>query len=168
MPNLITAKEIREIFSYDAETGIFLWRVSRGKAARGAVAGRKSLYGYMEIKFDKKIYKAHRLAWLYIYGKWPKQQIDHVNGVRDDNRIENLRECSAVQNQQNRKINSNNTSGYPGVDFNKRADRWRAYIRLNGSLKHLGFFANPQDAHAAYLKAKSEFHTFNPIPRKEM
>ncbi|UZB05518.1 HNH endonuclease [Xanthomonas citri pv. fuscans] len=154
-----------EVLSYDAETGLFLWRVGRGGTAKGAVAGSKSVAGYVQIKFDRKFYYAHRVAWLLIHGRWPSHHIDHINGVRDDNRLANLRECSAGQNQQNRGRSSNNASGYTGVSFHSLVDKWQAHIQINGLRSHLGYFQNSEDARAAYLAAKAQFHKFNPVIR---
>ncbi|HDS1550738.1 TPA: HNH endonuclease [Stenotrophomonas maltophilia] len=106
----------------------------------------------------------HRIVWLLTHGTWPKDQIDHINGVRTDNRPENLRQASALDNQQNLKTRVDNTSGYPGV--RRSLSRWSALIAHGGKRHYLGNYDTPEQAYAAYLEAKSRLHTFNPVPRE--
>lgn len=116
--------------------------------------------GYVVIMIDGKSYQAHRLAWLYIYEKWPDNMIDHLNTIRDDNRITNLRDVEHNINIQNqRRAQKNNKSaGLLGVTFNKLAQKYVAQIKLNGKNKYLGLFDNAEDAHEAYLEAKRQYH----------
>ena len=89
---MITQEELKELLDYNPETGLFTWNVYnniKNKTTAGTFND-----GYIQIKIKQKIYQAHRLAWLYVYGEWPKGQIDHINGIRDDNRIENLRDVT--------------------------------------------------------------------------
>lgn len=161
----LTAERLRELLSYDPETGIFLWRVSLSRrVALGMTAGTLC-GGYTLIRICEKAYRAHRLAWLYVHGRWPIDQLDHINGIRDDNRIANLREANNVEQQQNRAMQRNNTSGHHGVGWCKRDAKWHARIMFKGVRKSLGFFDSLEEASAAYLRAKAELHQFQPVPR---
>lgn len=159
---------VRQRFSYDPLTGQLTWReVKRNRAAKrwiGKPAGSKNQHGYVQVQVDGRMYQAHRLIWLYVYGEIP-EYIDHVNGAREDNRLANLRACRAFENQQNRKRHENTTTGYTGVIVDKRRGKFVAKIGFLGKQKHLGSFNTPQEAHAAYLAAKRSIHTFNPTVR---
>ncbi len=100
-----------------------------------------------------KMYKAHRLAWFYMTGEWPPDQIDHIDGDRDNNRLVNLRKATNAQNGANARLSKNNSSGFKGVSFDTSVGRWRASIRRNRQLHYLGFFNTPEEAHAAYASA---------------
>lgn len=156
-------KNIRNIILYNQDTGALTWKQSRGgKAKDGAVAGTSHNRGYIIVRVNGRRYLAHRLAWFLYYGVWPEKQIDHINGIRSDNRIVNLRDVSPVVNCQNlRKPTIRNKSGYLGVM--PSGDRWMAQIRINGNRTHLGRFKTPEEAHAAYLEAKRRFHEGNTI-----
>jgi hypothetical protein len=155
-PNL-TAEEVRSLFHYDPDTGVFTRKVNRHRFKSGEVAGTKSDEGYINIKVQKSTYKAHRLAWLYVYGAFPDLQIDHINGIRSDNRIANLREVTHSGNTQNqRTYQRSNKSGFLGVSPNNR--RWKATISVHGEYKYLGTFDTPELAHQAYLDAKRSLH----------
>lgn len=110
--------------------------------------------GYVQIMIDRKVYSGHRLAWLYVYGEWPRGQIDHVNGIRNDNRIANLRESSQAQNCGNVTRHQDNKSGYKGV-FKCRG-KWQAQVCRDGVKRHLGTFETPEAAHAAYCDAAKQ------------
>jgi len=162
----LTAERLREVLAYDASSGQFVWKVRPAQRIKaGAVAGTKNNQGYWAIRVDGNKHGAHRLAWLYVYGHWPADQIDHRNGVRDDNRICNLREATLSENQQNRKPNSNNASGHAGVYWYKRGRKWQASICIDGDLIHLGYFDQKADAVEARAKAKSNLHQFQPVAR---
>jgi HNH endonuclease/AP2 domain len=110
---------------------------------------------------DRQHYLAHRLAWLYMTGAWPKDQLDHKNGVRNDNRWHNLRETTAQENAHNQDDNSKKANCYSkhiGVSWHKQRRRWRAYIKVSGKNRHIGLFDTEKAARAAYLKAKDELH----------
>lgn len=157
----LTQELLRSFLDYEPETGRFLWRVSRGKAKPGKQAGRVHHEGYVTIMIGGREYGAHRLAWLHAYGKWPDQVIDHINGNRSDNRLENLRDVTCSANQQNRRAacSSNKTSGLIGVTKSKGRSKYRAEIQVNGRSIHLGVYDTKQDAHEAYLKAKKDLHS---------
>jgi hypothetical protein len=156
---MITQRRLRDLLSYDPETGIFRWRVSRGKAKSGAVAGsiNKST-GYRIIMLFGRRYKAHRLAWFYMKGEWPVDKIDHRNTIRNDNRFKNLREATAAGNQHNSGRRRNNRSGYKGVDFKAGCGKWRAAITVNSRQMHLGYFTDIDAAAAAYAAAAAQYH----------
>ena len=162
---MITQKRLKEVLDYDAEKGVFRWKISTRKIKVGKVAGTNKGNGYIGIQIDGKIYQAHRLAWLYVYGYFPKKDTDHINMIKSDNRINNLRESERWQNMGNIKKFSNNKSGYKGVCFYKRDGNWKAQIRANGVLKHLGYFPTKELAADAYDKAATigfeEFRNLN-------
>lgn len=156
--------------SYCIETGEFRW-VTCMNYPVGSIAGRVVECGYRSIKLLGRTFFEHRLAWLYVTGSWPAQQIDHINGVKTDNRWKNLREATQAQNLQNRKptIGSTGCAGTVKDDsMPGRKKKYRAMIRIEGvaKRKYLGHFATPEEAEAAYLAAKAELHPFQPTLRK--
>lgn len=162
---MLTQARLKELFSYDAETGVFRRLCAPGKRSdlSGEVAGSKYGQGYLHINVDGRKYKAHRLAWLYVYGLWPNGRLDHRNLQKDDNRIDNLREATCSQNEQNKPLRSNNTSGITGVYWNKCAQKWQAYIKFSGRVRYLGIFEALADAVTARRSAeKSLFGEFAP------
>ncbi len=143
---------IRNRYSYDPMTGSFHFRggLKDGKIGGRADGGK----GYWRISISGKNYAAHRLAWLYVHGRWPSDQIDHINGDKSDNRIANLREASASQNTMNQGLRKDNSTGFKGVYEDKRTGRFRARITVGGKPKNLGFYATVEDAAAARRSAK--------------
>lgn len=161
----LTQARLKEVLSYEIATGEFSWLISSGKAKVGKTAGTTDKWqGRRVIIIDKVKYKAHRLAWLYVYGKWPSGMLDHINGDPKDNRIENLRECSHAENMQNHSSSGYGKSGYLGVTADR--GKWKASICKDGKTRNLGRFDSPEAAHDAYSKAKEELHLFNPKARK--
>jgi hypothetical protein len=156
----ITQEELKKILNYSPETGVFKWRVSASSRAQvGDIAGCITGEGYRLITYNKCQYKAHRLAWVYIYGNISdKIFIDHVNGKKDDNSITNLRLCSNAENQRNVGISTRNTSGFKGVHLDKSTGNWRVRPTLNGKAVHVGTYKNKLDAVAAYRKFCIENH----------
>ena len=143
MSNKITQKELKELLHYGPETGIFVWKVSPTRSVHvGDVAGTIHHLGYREIKIGGRLYRAHRLAWLYVYGKFPDDQIDHINQDPGDNRITNLRDATASKNQRNARMNKANTSGVMGVCWSKSRKKWYAQITVDGKQKYLGSYKN--------------------------
>lgn len=158
---MITQEKLKELLSYDKDTGIFTWAISGRKIYIGKIAGSKNNLGYVLIEIDGKKHRAHRLAWLYMTGSFPKDQIDHINGIKHDNKFVNLRESTQAKNVQNiRKPTKNNTTGYLGVCFNKRNNNFVASIRFNGKQKTIGYYKNAELAYEAYLNAKRETHEY--------
>ena len=157
---MITRDRLKELVSYDPDLGVFTWNKDYGvKAKKGYRAGYldKST-GYYKIGLDERRYYAHRLAWLYISGDWPRKEIDHINGHRDDNRIINLREASSAQNKYNSKRPSTNTSGIKGVSKNKRLGKWQSYIWYGNKKLHLGYFDSINDAEAVVVSKRKMMH----------
>ena len=156
----LTAEWLRELLSYSPDTGEFRWRVSLGTARAGSVAGTRQNKGYWCIKISGRAYLAHRLVWLYVHGKWPDEQIDHRNGVRDDNRIANLREATDSQNKQNRhQARVGTKTGLLGTSWCERDKRFVATIWVGGKNTRIGGYHTAEEAHAAYLEAKRKFHS---------
>jgi len=146
---------------YEPETGLFFWLSARPRIRVGNQAGYlKKDRGYTYIEFDGKSYAAHRLAWFYVTKEWPKNQIDHINGNRSDNRIENLREATNSQNRANSK--STNKNGLKGVKFIpwiKEGGRcWQSQITHNKKVLYLGCYHTKEEAHEVYLKKAKELH----------
>jgi hypothetical protein len=156
----ISAEALRLFLSYEPSSGEFLWLVSRrGPGAKaGCEAGRIDGHGYRRIKIAGVEYAAHRLAWLHMTGKWPDNEVDHINGARLDNRWANLRDVSTAVNQHNRRgAGRNNPHGLLGVSVGY-GGRFRAGIKFDGRNRHLGTYDTKEQAHSAYVQAKRQFH----------
>jgi len=152
-------KRLHELFDYDSTTGLFTRKISQGGQMPGTIAGKQRIDGYIDINISPKRYLAHRLAWFYVYGEWPKQMLDHKNGIRHDNRIQNLRQVTNSENQQNKKkVRSDSKSGLPCVYFSATHKKWASYITLNGKQKHLGYFETASEASLEYMKQKAIIH----------
>lgn len=149
----LTQDRLKQLLDYVPDTGVFMWRVSNRRKKPGAIAGTQCPKGYVRISVDAKIYAAHRLAWLHMYGVWPRNEIDHINRVRNDNRIENLREADRSLNCHNSRLRVDNVSGHRGVGWHKRLQKWRARISVAGRMHELGYFLDKESAIAAYCKA---------------
>ncbi len=150
MSSDLTVERLREVINYDPETGIFTWRIQKGRIRPGTVscyAGGRRRSPHIQIQIDKKPYTGSRLAWLYMTGSWPVAQIDHINFNTLDNRWCNLREATHSQNTGHRRLLRNNTSGYTGV-WRKggKSKKWTAEIRHNGQRINFGLFNNKEDA----------------------
>lgn len=164
---MITQELLQELLDYDPDTGVFTWlrrpgndRCTNSWNARyaGNRAGLVNARGYRMIRIGGPQYRAHRLAWLYVHGEWPADQIDHINGVSDDNRIANLREATNSENCRNKGKMPNNTSGFKGVYWNKNTRKWLAGIRVSLKFIPLGYYDCPKEAAAAYAVAAAKYH----------
>lgn len=167
----LTAERVREVLDYEPETGILRWRVARKGVMAGKVAGCKHPNGYVVVTVEFHLCQAHRLAWLYMYGEWPVNDIDHINGVKDDNRIANLRDVSHQVNKQNMRkalrpaVPSPFNTGLLGTYFNRKWRRFIAQIQdpVTMKNKYLGGYATAEEAHAVYLEAKRRLHEGNTL-----
>lgn len=155
----ISQAELKANLKYDKRTGVFTWKVQRGRANAGDVAGGVT-HGYVVIAICGTRYMAHRLAWLYETGNFPVNQIDHKNGIRNDNRFKNLRDVDVVTNAQNigSTKRSMRSTGLLGAYVFKPRDCFVSYIRAGGKKINLGYFKSAQEAHRAYLRAKTDLH----------
>ena len=140
-----SVEKLRELVSYDPETGIFVRLVQTSSGALvGDVAGNPDTYGYLHFRVQGRLYLAHRLAWYHFFGEWPTTELDHINQIRNDNRIVNLRLVNRLINSQNASLSKNNTSGFNGVNWKR--NRWIAQIQCNGKKIHIGSFKKKADA----------------------
>ncbi len=155
-----TQERLREVLHYNPESGIFTWRVRTTNCVKiGDIAGGDKGAGWHKIKIDGRNYFSHRLAWIYMHGSIDENLvIDHINGVRSDNRIANLRLVTRAQNMKNYSMPKHNTSGYKGVSLDRSSSKWKAQISHNGKKISLGLFATPEAAHDAYLVASAKYH----------
>jgi hypothetical protein len=142
----LTQERLKELLKYDPETGVFEWQVKRKKVPTKP---------YSQVWIDGRYYLLHRLAWLYVHGEIPSLFIDHINCDPTDHRIANLRLATNAQNQANQRAHRDNKVGLKGV--RRVGKRYRAVIRHNDKPLHLGYFATPEEAHAAYCSAASRF-----------
>lgn len=167
----ITQDYLKSILRYNKTTGLFTWRkrprehfaTKRGwnifnAMYAGKKAGSTGVDSYWIIKIDGKQYRAHRLAWFYVYGSWPKNEIDHTNGNTADNRWINIREATRFENAQNCGARRDNTSGYKGVSWHKITQKWQGEIRSQHKRIYLGLFDSPEKAHEAYCAAAKKYH----------
>lgn len=160
----LTHARICEALHYEPTTGVFTWAIKRkGTKGIGRVAGGLDADGYWRIKINYQEIKAHRLAWMYVYGVWPQCELDHINHSKTDNRISNLREVSRSENLQNRPMLKNNLSGYRGVHWEADRKRWRASIAIGGKQRIIGRYVDRHAAYAAYCAAAAVSHTHNPV-----
>jgi hypothetical protein len=152
---------VLDVLKYDPDTGVFTWRRNREvpKKVRGKVAGCFNKNGYRRIRIHDIEYLSHRLAWFISEGEDPgDSQVDHINGIKYDNRRENLRLVTHSENQQNRR-------SAKGYYFHKRDNKWLAQITINGKNRYLGYYSTEEEARAAYLEAKAKLHPTSPITK---
>ena len=162
MPAL-TAERVREVLDYDPETGVFRRKTHRCRNHVDVIAGsygqrrngKTGISSLARIGVDGKLYRAHRIAWLYVYGEWPPMNIDHKDGDPFNNRIANLRLATKRQNSHNRR--SMSACGLKGVSLDGRRDLWRARIKLDDKQKWLGYFRTKEEAAAAYADAARQY-----------
>ena len=147
---IFTAEYLRNILNYNSFTGI--WTKNK------KIAGYLTKQGYIIIQIDYIKYYAHRLAWFYMKGEWPPNEIDHIDKVKSNNRFNNLRLATSRQNSFNVNIRSNNTSGIKGVYWNKSHKKWQAQIKQAGKQIYLGRFINKEEAGKAVAEARILFH----------
>lgn len=158
---MLTQTRLQELMHYDPETGVFTNIKARKKISVGSIAGYTCWRGYVHMTIDRKPYLAHRLAWLYMTGKWPDFEIDHENHKRNDNRFTNLVEKTTAQNNKNLSLRRTNKSGVTGVRWSPHAKAWIARIHADGKEYSLGHFANKDEAVRVRKQAEKQ-HGFHP------
>lgn len=169
MTNLPTVRQLRQLLSYEPESGVLRWRVTRGSRAKvGGVAGSIDAdTGYVRITINYRRFLAHRVAWAICHGKWPSAFMDHRDGNRKNNRINNLREANLSQNSRNCSSRRKSTSKYLGVSWHSGKKKWEARISDGTRSHHLGTFDDEFDAARAYnttaLKIHGQFARLNTI-----
>jgi len=157
--DLITQDVIKNILEYNQYSGKFIWKNCAGRRKRnGDTAGFKDSQGYVKIKIFGKSHFAHRVAFIYMTGRSPVEEIDHVNLVKDDNKWSNLREATRLQNSMNKWKRKHNRSGFKGVSFHKRCKKWVAQIQKNKKCYHLGYYKTPQEAYSIYIREALRQH----------
>lgn len=161
-----TALRLADVLGYRPD-GTLFWKIKagNGRIAIGTTAGFPTVCGGFKVMFQKKAYWVHHVVWALHTGHMPTKFVDHINGIRSDNRFENLRECTQAENMQNRSAVGIGASRLLGV-HRYRNGKWASAITKNGQKQWLGVFDTPQEASEAYLSAKRRTHTFNPEPRK--
>lgn len=156
--NNITQSELKNILIYNPKNGEFRRKISTNRNNKpNQLVGSLRKNGYISIFIKNKSYLAHRLAWLYMTGEWPTDQIDHVNHIRKDNKWLNLRAATSNQNQRNKSLSKNNKSGFSGIYWCNKRSKWCAEIKLNNKKKHLGRFKNINDAIIARQMAEYKY-----------
>jgi hypothetical protein len=154
----LAAERLRDILTYEPETGKFYWKARPGKGVRTAGTEAGHFDGrYRQVTIDYRTYFTHRLAWLYVYGEWPKDYIDHINGDRLDNRIANLRDVTNQENHHNRRLHRSNKAGVSGVYLIARSGKWTARITVACKPIHLGNFNSKDEAITARLTAERRY-----------
>lgn len=141
---MISRQRLKEVLHYSPRSGMFFWLISAGTKKRGSVAGTVDFHGYSVITIDTKKLKAHRLAWLYEYGYSPEDQLDHINGIKTDNRLCNLRKATNAQNQWNCRVHKNNKLGVKGVRLLR--GKYIARAVKDGKNLHLGSYDTLKEA----------------------
>ena len=150
----LSYERLLEVLSYSPETGAFTWRTDRPNGSKaGDAAGYLNSKGYVSIGIDGRIFAAHRVAFLYMKRSWPPKWVDHKNRDRRDNKWTNIRVATPAENKRNCVRHRNNACGYKGVHYRAERDRWRAFIRVDGRLRHHGHFKSPEAANEAYCNA---------------
>ena len=156
---MITQERLKEVLEYDPKTGHWKWlKTLANRAVEGSIAGYINNVGYRMITIQGKLYQSSRLAFLYQNGKMPDQYVDHIDGNRSNDKWSNLREATATQNQFNRSIQKNNTSGAKGVGWDGRKNKWFAKIWIKRKCIYIGYYSNKQDAINARKNAEVIYH----------
>lgn len=155
---MASIERINQLLRLDPATGSLYWRVfANSNAVEGAQAGNVNSYGYVRVQIDGRSIFAHRIVFALANGRWPSGPLDHRNGIRSDNRPENLREASRAENNRNTKTPSHNKSGIKGVSWRADRNKWWAQIVVDGEIKRLGYFTDKEAAAAAYQEAAEKY-----------
>lgn len=158
--NHLTQTHLQTLLSYDPDTGHFTRLKTQGGGKAGTRAGYTHHTGYRYVRVDGVTVVEHRLAWFYTHGVWPKNDLDHINRVRHDNRIVNLRETTRAENCQNQPIRRSNKSGVTGVYYHKVSGKWAACINVNKKQIHLGVYDTLAQAVSARRNAETDYYTY--------
>ena len=153
---MLTQSELKQKLHYSPETEIFTRFISNNELK--IIKNLANSKGYIEIRINGIKYKSHRLAWLYVYGNFPNKSLDHINGIKTDNRIKNLREANQSENLKNIGIGKNNTSGIKGASFDKNSGKWKSQGCLNYKKVHIGLYESAEEAGIAYLEFAKKYH----------
>lgn len=156
---LPTQAEIKHLLHYDPETGVFRWRFSNSPRVKPWDVAGGLCKGYLHIGLNNGVHYAHRLAWVYMTGEWPNDQIDHIDGVRSNNAWVNLRQATNKQNMENQSLKKNNKSGFRGVSWVTRSKKWKAAVNHNKKRLFLGYFETAEDAAAVAAAKRDELFT---------
>ena len=159
MNDFIAINRLNELLTFVPEGGYFVWNKSTGRMKAGEIAGTLRPDGYVKINIDTIPYMAHRLIWFMTYGEFPDCEIDHINGIRNDNRLENLRLATSKQNKENTRLKINNTSGHRGVSWDASRNKWLAFVVNNRKFHNIGRFDDIDDAVRAVKEARNQLFT---------
>lgn len=155
----LTQTLLKDHLSYDPQTGEFMWVLPTGRrGVVGTLAGSAHVSGYVHIQILGRQYKAHRLAFLHMTGKWPSEEVDHINGDRANNKWSNLRESTRTGNNQNRPMHRRNTSGVKGVSFDKKYQKWGVKVCVNSKQINLGYYDDLELADLVATEARNKYH----------
>ncbi|SAK95749.1 HNH endonuclease [Caballeronia temeraria] len=154
----LTAERVRDLLHYEVVTGRFYWKKCARIGFQSKRAGTQVTGGYTGIKVDGTRYQAHRLAWLWVTGQWPSELIDHENGSPGCNAWHNLRDATPEQNQWNKRVHRNSTSGVKGVSWSKEREKWVAQVCVGGKNRNMGRYATFEEAVAAIQTARAKLH----------
>ncbi|MCZ2128603.1 MAG: HNH endonuclease [Anaerolineales bacterium] len=160
----LTAELVRELFDYDEVDGWLMRKFKNGKTRPCGHTPTCNGYGYVRIA--RKSYLTHRIVWLWHHGTWPQNNIDHIDRDRMNNRIENLRVVNRSENQHNRGLSKNNTSGFPSVYWYKPREKYRVQIKVDNKKTHIGYFETFEEAYLAYQLAKIKMHPTSPLAQE--
>lgn len=154
----MAAELARSLFHYDADTGLLRWKVRNGTRSAGSIAGTLTKLGYIRVMYGQQSHMAHCIAWTIVHGEWPTTDLDHIDRVRDNNRLSNLRVAGKIKNAWNRRISKVNTSGATGVRLRKQRGKWQASVRMAGNTIYLGHFDSVNAAAEARRVAVQRLH----------
>lgn len=156
---MLTQERLKELFSYDAETGLFVRIKNVSNAKQGSILKKQDSKGHLQVRIDGKQYAVHRLVWLFCFGEFPQNSIDHINGIRTDNRLKNLRDVNVSVNAQNiHSARKDSRTKLLGASLHKASGKYVAQISINGKIKHLGSFKTAEEAHQQYIFTKRQLH----------
>ena len=156
---ILTQSRLKEWFDYNPDTGVLTWRIKPSRGIKiGSQAGTPTSAGYIAFQISKKKMYAHRAIWAYVYGIWPPEEIDHINHIRNDNRLCNLRLANRLQNSHNTQKHAKNLSGYKGVAWHNRNKKWQVQMLFCNKSYYVGQFLNLQDAVQARFQMETKLY----------